>query len=163
MADKTRDNLELLRELEDDAHLDNLITNLFTQVEISDMGNYWRDFLSMTDALMHNVHAVHICNWEEYVSSLRPMLPWMVVYDNNRYGRWLPDFWAMLTALPADQVAFLRTDFTQSIKGNPYPNMAWECTMNKGSKMKSGSQLPSQPKTNQKETHRMRPKTDGRR
>ncbi|KAI4813533.1 hypothetical protein KUCAC02_002772, partial [Chaenocephalus aceratus] len=74
-------------------------------------------------------------NWDEYVSSLRAMLPWMVAYDNNRYGKWLPDFWAMLTALPADQVAFLRTDFTQSITGNPYSNMAWdmwiECTMNK--------------------------------
>ena len=37
----------------------------------------------MTDALMQNVHAVHICNWEEYVSSLRAMLPWMVAYDNK--------------------------------------------------------------------------------
>ena len=66
----------------------------------------------------------------------------MVAYDNNRYGRWLPDFKAMLTSLPTDQVAFLCTDFTQSITGNPYSNMAWdmwiECTMNKGSKMKSG-------------------------
>lgn len=48
----------------------------------------------------------------------------------------------MLTALPADQVTFIRTDFTQSITGNPYSNMAWdmwiECIMNKGSKMKSG-------------------------
>ena len=96
----------------------------------------------MVDALMQNVHAVHICNWDEYVSSLRAMLPWMVAYDNTRYGRWLPDFWAMLTALPGDQVAFLRTEFSQSISGNPYSNMAWdmwiECTMNKGSKMKSG-------------------------
>ena len=24
--------------------------------------------------------------------TLRAMLPWMVAYDNNRYGRWLPDF-----------------------------------------------------------------------
>ena len=106
------------------------------------MADYWRDFLSMTDALMQNVHTVHVCNWDEYVSSLRVMMPWMVAYDNNRYGRWLPNFWAMLTSLPADQVTFLRTDFTQSITGNPYSNMAWdmwiECTMNKGSKMKSG-------------------------
>ena len=48
----------------------------------------------------------------------------------------------MLTSFPADQVAFLHTDFTQSITANPYSNMAWdmwiECTMIKGSKMKSG-------------------------
>ncbi len=153
LADETREKLEILSDtslfqescaaahaaLEDDADFNILVTNLFTYVEASDMPNYWRDFLSMTDTLMQNVHVVHVCNWEEYVSSLRAMLPWMIAYDNNRYGRWLPHFWAML---PVDQVAFLQTDFTQSITGNPYSNMAWdmwiECTMNKGSKMKSG-------------------------
>ena len=96
----------------------------------------------MTDALMQNVHAIHVCNWDEFVSSLRAMLPWLIAYDNNQYGRWLPDFWAMLTSLPVDQVAFLHSDFTQSITGHPYSNMAWdmwiECTMNNGSKLKSG-------------------------
>ncbi|KAJ3603234.1 hypothetical protein NHX12_030976 [Muraenolepis orangiensis] len=79
LADETRENLEILRDtslskeshaaahvaLEDDADLESLITNLFTQVEASDMADYWRDFLSMTDVLMQNVHAVHICNWDE--------------------------------------------------------------------------------------------------
>ena len=87
-----------------DADLESLITNLFSQVNASDMADYWKDFLTMTDALMQNVHAVHICSWDEYVSSLHAMLPWMVAYDNNRYGRWLPDFWAMLTTLPTDHV-----------------------------------------------------------
>ncbi len=77
-----------------------------------------------TDALTQNVHAVHICNWDEYVSSLRALLPWMVAYDNNKYGRWLPDFWAMLTALPADQVDFLRSNFAQSI---PTPTLLGTC------------------------------------
>ncbi|KAL8562138.1 hypothetical protein ACOMHN_041973 [Nucella lapillus] len=156
LGGETRENIRILRNtslskearaaahaaLEEDADLENLITNLFTHVEASDMADYWRDFLTMTDALMQNVHAVHECNWDEFVISLSAMLPWMVAYDNNRYGRWLSDFWAMLTALPADQVEFLRTDFAQSITGNSYSNMAWdmwiECTMNKGSKMKSG-------------------------
>ena len=131
--------LELL--LKEDADLKRLTAHIFAHVDESDMAGYWRDFLSTTDALMQNVHAVHICNWDEYVSSLRAMLPWMVAYDNNKYGRWLPDFWAMLTALPADQLAFLRTDFAKSITGNPYSNMPWdmwiEYTMNNGSKMKT--------------------------
>jgi len=93
----------------------------------------------MVDALMQNVHAVHICIWDEYVSSLCAILPWMIAYDNNKYGRWLPDFRVMLTALPLDQVEFLHTDFTQSITGDPYSNLAWEMyTMNERSKMKSG-------------------------
>jgi hypothetical protein len=132
----------LIPDLTDKARENLLITGMFSQVEASDMANFWRDFLSMTDGLMQNVHAVHICNWDEYVSSLHAMLPWMVAYDNINYGRWLPNFWAMLTTLPADQVTFLRSNFAQSSTGNPYSNMAWdmwiECTMNKGSKMKSG-------------------------
>jgi len=156
LADEIKDYLEILRNsnlsqksradahraLEEDADLERLVANIFTHVDASNMANYWKDFFSMVDALMQNVHAVHICNWDEYVSSLRAMLPWMIAYDNNKYGRWLPDFWAMLTTLPLVQVEFLRTDFTQSITGNPYSNLAWdmwiECTMNKGSKMKSG-------------------------
>ena len=96
----------------------------------------------MTDVLMQNVHAVHSCNYDEFVVSLRAMLPWLEVYDKNKYGRWLPELWAMLMALPVDVVNFLQTNFAQSITGNPYSSMAWdmwiECTMNKGSKMKSG-------------------------
>ena len=156
LAGETKKNLAILRDtsltqesraaahkaLEDDAYLAHLVDDLLTHVEGSDMADYWKDFLSMTDALMQNVHAVHICNWDEYVSSLRAMMPWMVAYDNNWYGRWLPDFWAMLTSLTAELIAFLHTDFVQSITGNPYSNMPWdmwiECTMKKGSKMKSG-------------------------
>ena len=74
------------------------------------MADYWKDFLSMTDALMQNVHAVHIGNWDEYVSSLHVMMPWMVAYDKDRYGRWLPYFWVMLTSLTAEKIAFPHTN-----------------------------------------------------
>ena len=74
MADETSMNLEILRDislsqeshaaahtaLEEDADLESLIANLFSRVKASDMADYWRDFLSMTDALMQNVHAVHL-------------------------------------------------------------------------------------------------------
>ena len=96
----------------------------------------------MTDTLIQNVHAVHICHWDEYVSSLRAMIPWMVAYNNNWCGRWQPHFWSMHTSLTAEQILFLRNDFAQSTASNPYSNMAldmWiECAMNKGSKIKSG-------------------------
>ena len=105
--------------LEKDANLEALVGNLFTHVDASNIAKYWKDFLSMVDALMQNVHAVHICNWDDYVSLLCAMLPWMIAYNNNKYGRWLPDFWAVLTAFPLDQVEFLCTDFAQSITGNP--------------------------------------------
>ncbi|KAK7083853.1 hypothetical protein SK128_014644, partial [Halocaridina rubra] len=117
LADETKENLEILKNMsqsqefradthaarQDDVELESLIANLFNQVEGSDMADYWRDLLTLTDALIQNINAVHICNWDEYVSSLHAILPWMIAYDNNCYERWLPDFRAMLTTLPADQ------------------------------------------------------------
>ncbi len=48
-----------------------LIGSMFDAVEASDMAKYWLDFMTMVEALMMNVHAVHTCNWEEYLTSLR--------------------------------------------------------------------------------------------
>ena len=65
LADKIKDNLEILRilsqescanahkALEEDADLETLVANLFTHVDASNMAKYWKeDFLSMVDALM---------------------------------------------------------------------------------------------------------------
>jgi len=98
LADEMKANLKILRKaslsqesranahkvLEGDADLDKLIANLLIHIDTSNIANYWKDFLSMVDALMQNMHAVHICNWDEYVNSLRAMLPWIIIaYDNN--------------------------------------------------------------------------------
>ena len=39
-------------ELENDAHLQTLIDDLFSEVEGSDMADYWKAFLIMTDVIM---------------------------------------------------------------------------------------------------------------
>ena len=109
---------------------------------MGDMAVYWKDFLDMAGALLQSMHAIHSVNFDEYVRSVRAMLPWMLGYDRLKYGRWLPDFWTTLLNLPPDQFDFLQENFAQSLTGNPYSNMAWdmwiETTMNKGSKLKSG-------------------------
>ena len=111
------------------------------QHEGSDMANYWLDLMTMVEVLMLNVHAVHTCNWEEYLMSLRDM-PWLVIYDQTNDGRWLSGFWVMLSSLPADQTQFLSSNFAKSITGNQCSSIPWdmwiEMTMNKGSKMKAG-------------------------
>ena len=38
--------------LEEDVDLERLVANLFTHVDASNMANFWKDFLSMVDALM---------------------------------------------------------------------------------------------------------------
>ena len=69
-----------LEKLESDPTIDNLICSMFQDLEVSDMANYWIDFMSMVEVLMMNVYAVHTCNWEEYLISLREMMPWLVIY-----------------------------------------------------------------------------------
>ena len=155
---KTKEKLCILRDTSNDqetraaAHeslmeeeeISKIVNNIlaFCKNEETDMANYWKDFLEMADALLQSVHAVHTVDLSEYINSVRAMLPWMLAYDKQKYGRWLPDFWAMILNLPADQFTFLKENFAQSITGNPYSNMAWcmwiETTMNKGSKLKSG-------------------------
>ena len=82
-----------LEKLENDPAIDSLICSMFQDLEVSDMANYWIDFMSMVEILMMNVYAIHTCNWEEYLISLWEMMPWLVAYDQTNYARWLPDFW----------------------------------------------------------------------
>ena len=156
LSAETKKKLDMLRDTTQDqetrsaAHealmgeteISDLVNNIFNHVDGSDMADYWKDFLDMTDALMQSVHACHTVDFDEYVSSVRAMLPWIYAYDKQNYGRWLSDFWVVLINVTEDQLNFLRENFAQSVTGNPYSSMAWcmwiECTMNKGSKMKSG-------------------------
>ena len=74
--------------------VNDLITGVFSSVIISDMAEYWKDFLSMCDALFLSIHANHCTNafqFQDLIDSQRAMLPY-----NNQYYRWLPYFWSVL-------------------------------------------------------------------
>jgi len=70
------------------------------------------------------------------------MFPGLMAYDNHDYGRWLPEYWAMLSSLSDEQMAFFNDHFAQSMTGQPYscqPMDLWiETTMNLNSKLKQG-------------------------
>ena len=108
----------------------------------TDMGDFWLSFLEMTDPLVQNVDACHARHLTEYISSTYDMLPGLMTYDNHEYGRWLPDYWAMLSSLSEEQMAFFSDHFTQSITEQPYTCQSldlWiETTMNLNSKLKQG-------------------------
>ena len=36
---------------------------------------------------MMNLHALRTQNWDEFKSSLRMIIPWMQIYDNDKYGK----------------------------------------------------------------------------
>jgi len=109
-------------------------------------------FLTTTSSIMYK-YTVYLFQWclktprfteifklwtgDESVGCLCPMLPWLVAHDSSRYGRWLPDLWATQISSPP----FMLTSLSPS-QSTPSSNVAWDmwivCTLNKGSKMKSG-------------------------
>ena len=71
------------------------------------------------------------------------MLPWLRIYDNDKYSKWLVEYWLEVSSLPDEKEKYMREGlFAQSTMGKPYsciPLDLWiEMTMNKGSKMKAG-------------------------
>ena len=70
------------------------------------------------------------------------MLKYLISYNNNNYGRWLPNYWASISSLPDQRYKFFAENFTQSLTGLPYSYQGmdlWiECTMNLGSKLRQG-------------------------
>ena len=80
--------------------------------------------------------------WPRLSVSTYDMLPGLMAYDNHDYGRWLPDYWAMLSSLSNEEMAFFNGHFSLSMTELPYscqPFDLWiETTMNLNSKLKQG-------------------------
>ena len=70
------------------SEINDLITGFFRSVTMSDMGEYWKDFLSVCNAFFLSIHANHCTNaFKDLTESQRVMLPWLAIYDNNQYFR----------------------------------------------------------------------------
>ena len=59
-------------------------------------------FIEMIDPLVQNIYACHAQDALEYLSSTYDMLPGLMAYDNHDYGRWGPEYWAMLSSMPEE-------------------------------------------------------------
>ena len=133
---------EAYDDLENNQEVKNLVETLLRDSSDSDHASLYASFMEMVEILTQNIHALRTRNWEEFKSSLKLMRPWLKTYGNDKYGRTLPDFCAIIESPPEEQEAFLSRMFAQSITGNPYSCVAleiWiESTMNKGSKLKNG-------------------------
>ena len=97
----------------------------------------------MVEILVMNIHAIKIRDWDMFLASMRLIVPWIQVYGNNKYGKWLVEFWLEISNLPDSKAEYFKDGlFAQSITGKPYtclPLDLWiEMTMNKASKMKAG-------------------------
>ena len=86
----------------------------------SDMAEFWLSYCEMVDILMMNVYSLHTQNWTAFLSSMYLMIPGFIIYDNDKYGKILPDHWAMLSTLPKEVDEFMSSHFSQSMTGKPY-------------------------------------------
>jgi len=71
------------------------------------------------------------------------MPPSLQIYNNDKYGKWMLQFWLKMGSLTQEQDEYMSQGlFSQSLTVMSYsclPLDLWiEMTMNKGSKMKSG-------------------------
>ena len=103
-----------LNSLMDDKDLCKIVEKVYLSNK-TDMGDFWLSFLEATDILIQNIHACHTGHLEEYLSSTRDMLNYMMAYNNHDYGRWFPDYWASIISLPEDQYNFFGNNFAQSL------------------------------------------------
>ena len=46
-----------------------------------------------------NIDSLLTKEWDNFLSSINLMMPWMMVYDNTIYSRWLPVFWMDISSL----------------------------------------------------------------
>ena len=131
-------------ELQMDAEFFSFIERTFESVENSNspMASFWLRFMEMVQTLIMNIHALRKQYWDAFKESLRMMITWLRIYDNDKYSKWLVEFWLEMSSQPEEKEQYMREGlFAQSNTGKPYsclPLDIWiEMTMNKGSKMKA--------------------------
>ena len=138
------DRLFSLETLQQDTDFKSYLEKLFDSLDIPEnhMAKYMISLMEMIEILLLNIDSIRTHNWKCYLESIRLMMPWMMAYDCTNYGRWLPIYWADMKNLSPEHSEMMCEIFAQSLTNNPYsaqPGDMWiECTMNKGSKLKSG-------------------------
>ena len=76
--------------------------------------------MDMVEILIMNIQSLKLMDWDKFKDSLRLMIPWMQIYDNIHYGKWLVEFWAEMSTLPDETASHMQHIFAQSITGKSY-------------------------------------------
>ena len=137
--------IDAFEDLFTNADIQNLVQTSVERIDItnSPMARFWLSYMEMVEILYMHYHAMRTQNWEEYLTSIRMMLPWMSAYDSLHYSRYLSLYWSGMNNLDEEKALYMRSGlFSASMSGRSFsalPHDQWiEMTMNKGSKMKGG-------------------------
>ena len=82
-----------------------------------DNQDYGISFMEIPDPLVRFLAVSHARNSNEYLSLTYSLLPGLMAYDNHVYGRWFPEYWAMISTLLSEKMTFISNHFVQSMTG----------------------------------------------
>ena len=107
------------------------------------MARFWLSYMKMVEILYIHYHDMRTQNWEEYLTFIRMMLPWMFAYDSLHYSGYLSIYWLEMNNLDEEIAFYVRSRlFLASMSRRPFSALLHDqwigMTMNKGSKMKGG-------------------------
>ena len=98
--------------------------------------------MNVVEILFLNINSLRTKEWDNFLPPIRLMMPWIMVYDNTNYNRWLREFWMEMSSLLQEHCQLIKEIFSQSLSGNVYaflpPDFWIECTMSKSSKLQAG-------------------------
>ena len=95
------------------------VKNLF-KVQESDnhMVKYILSIMNLIEILFMNIDSLRTKYWDNFLSSVKLIVPWMTIYDNTNYSRWLPVFWMEMSSLSQEHCQLIKEIFSQSLTRN---------------------------------------------
>ena len=112
----------VMDDLQSDSDFSAYVNTILVNMDRLDtaMAKYWKTFMDIVQILFMNIHALQTRSWDMFKLSLRLMLHWLYIYDNDKYSKWLLYFWLQITSLPEVHADYMAQLFSQSITGKPY-------------------------------------------
>ena len=78
------------------------IKNLFKVQESDNHMAKTLSIMNMIEILFMNINVLRTKEWDNFFLPIRLVMPWMIVYENRNYSRWLPVFWMEVSSLPQE-------------------------------------------------------------
>ncbi len=72
----------------------------FDRIDNGPMKQFWSSYLNMVSLLLQFIRATREGNWSLHLACIGQIIPYMFALDNVNYARYLPVYWAQMTALP---------------------------------------------------------------
>ena len=87
------------------------------------MAKYILSIMNMIEILFMDIESLQTKDWDNFLSSLRLVMPWMVIYDNTNYSQSLPVFWMEMSSLSRECCQLIKEIFSQSLTGKAYSSL----------------------------------------